>query len=562
VDIEFEVKTPVMLEYNSVTPDVNPVGYFTDLEDTYFGSYATFDSLGHNTYRYKTNMDDFIAANDTITQKLRTYLKREPWLYGHYSDSPCDEIYFKIIPKPIFESPTPNKIIHVTGSKGVITDTLAIKVSVPEMAGSYSEIDIKIDDVYVPHGDIIFDTADSLWVYNWDLSGVSSGITGQNHTILAEIAGNPISSDITNVYVVEAVYYEDFEAFTGVGWDAYSYESPELIYNGWFLNYDPLDSENICMETLTQNSNTLQYILRSSTFVVPASSSSKTILDYRIYFDKESSIHSNLSFWIQDGDNNYLTARQTLYPVDGVWTDFNYDLSEFAGQTIRFRWENYYQGYEVPCESTTYALDDIVVYVIPDMDSPNIDFVYGNHADLDADMILNLEFNDLSGIDNVTADYEIESYSDTITLMPVKGTYNYVGTIPARDHECAGDIVFKIKDSVGNETVSSDYSISWSNSTQILTAPDNLLITTENESTVTLEWDVVAGATEYKVYTSEDPYGTFSLDTLGTFTSSTQWQKNITTNKIFYYIIAANSSKMMINEKEIEYMEFKDLIKK
>jgi hypothetical protein len=184
------------------------------------------------------------------------------------------------------------------------------------------------------------------------------------------------------------------------------------------------------------------------------------------------------------------------------------------------------------------------------MDSPSIDFVYGNQAYVDEDMIVRLEFNDDSDIESVTADYEIEGYSDTITLTQSKDSYLYSGTIPARDHECYGSIVFKVRDTVGNETFSDSFTISWvlPGGGVVLTAPENVAITAQTDSTFALTWDMVSGASGYKVYSSLDPYGVFSEDTTGTFTESRKWEKLFDGNKYFYYIIATDAAKEEVIE--------------
>ncbi len=55
---------------------------------------------------------------------------------------------------------------------------------------------------------------------------------------------------------------------------------------------------------------------------------------------------------------------------------------------------------------------------------------------------------------------------------------------------------------------------------------------------VTLSWDAVTGATEYKVYVSDDPYGTFILDTTGIFPTATSWTKAEPSSKKFYEVTA------------------------
>jgi hypothetical protein len=55
---------------------------------------------------------------------------------------------------------------------------------------------------------------------------------------------------------------------------------------------------------------------------------------------------------------------------------------------------------------------------------------------------------------------------------------------------------------------------------------------------VTISWDAVTGATAYKVYVSGDPYGTYTLDTDGSFLTTTSWTKTETAGKKFYVVSA------------------------
>ncbi len=80
-----------------------------------------------------------------------------------------------------------------------------------------------------------------------------------------------------------------------------------------------------------------------------------------------------------------------------------------------------------------------------------------------------------------------------------------------------------------------------------LGTPDNVTIVRDSTNT-TLSWDFVPGATEYKVYVSEDPYGSFTLDTTGTWISDTVWQKADAGDKYFYYIVAASATKEIIGD--------------
>jgi beta-glucanase (GH16 family) len=70
-------------------------------------------------------------------------------------------------------------------------------------------------------------------------------------------------------------------------------------------------------------------------------------------------------------------------------------------------------------------------------------------------------------------------------------------------------------------------------------APTNVIVTT-TATNVTVTWDAVSGATSYIVYSSTDPYGTFALDSSGSFTG-TSWTAPFNGTKMFYYVKAVSS---------------------
>jgi len=71
-----------------------------------------------------------------------------------------------------------------------------------------------------------------------------------------------------------------------------------------------------------------------------------------------------------------------------------------------------------------------------------------------------------------------------------------------------------------------------------LTAPINIT-TSYSGSSITILWDAVDGAAGYKVYSSTDPYGEFTVDTSGTF-NGTEWTAPVSENKKFYQVTAIN----------------------
>lgn len=55
--------------------------------------------------------------------------------------------------------------------------------------------------------------------------------------------------------------------------------------------------------------------------------------------------------------------------------------------------------------------------------------------------------------------------------------------------------------------------------------------------TVTISWEAMTDALTYKVYSTDDPYGTFLEDLTGVF-AGTSWSAPIATGKRFYYVTA------------------------
>jgi len=86
--------------------------------------------------------------------------------------------------------------------------------------------------------------------------------------------------------------------------------------------------------------------------------------------------------------------------------------------------------------------------------------------------------------------------------------------------------------------------------TGILGIPQN--ISTEISGTdLIVSWDAVTGAAGYNVYSSDDPYGTFVEDTGGVFSGET-WTIPYTDSKKFYYVVALDGKKTVINKKLIK----------
>lgn len=78
-------------------------------------------------------------------------------------------------------------------------------------------------------------------------------------------------------------------------------------------------------------------------------------------------------------------------------------------------------------------------------------------------------------------------------------------------------------------------------------APANLVLTISGTDVI-ITWDAVTDANGYLVYSSADPYGTFTLDETGVF-NGTEWTGPLTGTKMFYYVAAVNDTKVITARK-------------
>ncbi|MFO7810611.1 MAG: GLUG motif-containing protein, partial [Candidatus Delongbacteria bacterium] len=76
-----------------------------------------------------------------------------------------------------------------------------------------------------------------------------------------------------------------------------------------------------------------------------------------------------------------------------------------------------------------------------------------------------------------------------------------------------------------------------------LSAPGNIT-TSVSGSDLTITWDAVPGASSYNVYSSADPYGTYSLDGTGTFNGE-EWTAPLPASKMFYYVTATDAKDLI-----------------
>ncbi len=69
------------------------------------------------------------------------------------------------------------------------------------------------------------------------------------------------------------------------------------------------------------------------------------------------------------------------------------------------------------------------------------------------------------------------------------------------------------------------------------------IIITVADGNVNITWDPLTGATGYVVYSSADPYGTFTIDETGSFTAQTEWQAPLPGPRMFYFVKASFNAK-------------------
>ncbi|MBU4486924.1 MAG: amidase domain-containing protein, partial [Candidatus Delongbacteria bacterium] len=278
-----------------------------------------------------------------------------------------DSCILKIKPVPEVIYPTPDDIILIKPpGKAIATDTLDIKIRVPEVLGSYPNIKLKIDGVYVEQSDIVLE--DSIYVYPWILNTVTSDPLGKRIKIEPELFDDPYCSTTSDILTVQAVFLETFLGMTDLISDGWTQEGTGST-PGWIMGPDPFDFPNKCARSYSiVNSKAFYLMLRTPSFTVPDSSVSKTKLEYKLYFWKNNSPNSYIYFDVCDESGTPLTTTRMLGPAYGIWTYMNYDLSGYSNQTIKLRWNhNYTNGIEV-CNATRYAIENVAVYAIPDMD--------------------------------------------------------------------------------------------------------------------------------------------------------------------------------------------------
>ena len=122
--------------------------------------------------------------------------------------------------------------------------------------------------------------------------------------------------------------------------------------------------------------------------------------------------------------------------------------------------------------------------------------------------------------------------------------------------------VFSISSSGANGTwfqVGGGTSYLWDPCVKTYGAPDDLdtpqnLTTSIDAQSMIISWDAVPGAGSYAVYCSDDPYGTYVIDTNGML-SGTSWITPMLTAKKFYYVKALSEKTKVYNEIKVSHEE-------
>jgi C1A family cysteine protease len=82
-----------------------------------------------------------------------------------------------------------------------------------------------------------------------------------------------------------------------------------------------------------------------------------------------------------------------------------------------------------------------------------------------------------------------------------------------------------------------------------LDIPQNVA-TSVSGTSLSVSWNSVSGATSYIVYSADDPYGTFTIDSSGSL-NGTVWTTSIVNQKKYYYVIATNAKTRVFNELKV-----------
>ena len=180
------------------------------------------------------------------------------------------------------------------------------------------------------------------------------------------------------------------------------------------------------------------------------------------------------------GIKGIVTNSETGNPVAATIKVSNNDKSFYAdsdlGDYIKILKPGTYDLYVTADGYNPQIVEDIVVTdpedelgtatvvnveLVP-LGAPVAGLLTGNIAAVGNNMILNLEVSTANPIDYVMADYTIDGVTETIEMTSVTDElFNYTCDIPAQNEEKNGTVRFRLRDTLGNESESENYTISW-----------------------------------------------------------------------------------------------------
>jgi hypothetical protein len=142
-----------------------------------------------------------------------------------------------------------------------------------------------------------------------------------------------------------------------------------------------------------------------------------------------------------------IESEHSYYKYDGAW-------KPFYNADTRYEWVNYvalepYSGEDIypPVMRTVSGLENFMGY--------------------DADVSISVQ--DPSGVvSTINGQYNVGAGWIDFSLTQVKGTFNYIGSVPGQTDGTTGYLKFYLQDTIGNAVWSSEYEVRWSKDIPIL----------------------------------------------------------------------------------------------
>ena len=250
-----------------------------------------------------------------------------------------------------------------------------------------------------------------------------------------------------------------------------------------------------------------------------------------------------VSFWKKvssEANFDYLTLYIDDIAVgqwsgEVAWSQSNFAVDTAGDHTFKFE---YTKDEAVTSGSDLAWVDYIefytdVTYVTP----PATTLVSPTDASSVSTSTPTFEWDDVSGATSydILVDNNSDFTSPEIDLTVDQSTYT-VATKSLTD----GTYYWKTKVTSGSSPYSDTWSVTVSTGGGTTPAVPANVVTIISGSDLVIDWDVSADATGYDVYSSDDPYGAF---TLATSVGTNQYTVAADQAKLFYYIIATNGTK-------------------